>query len=311
MSQRFPVELQTDGARRYTTSTLLKSSASLGWSTIGAELRSHGVVETQVIATTHAEVAFMALGNEDCLITRTGTGQTQQKKATTGTIWLTPVGVSDKTITSTAPVPKALHLSLPATLFRRLGDDFNLPGMPAHSIRFAAGVRDEMIEQIGLSIISEMTNESAAGRMFVETASLMLAARLLHKYCDSGARSPVPPDSQLNHVRLRHVLDYISAHFADEITLADLAGVACLSPFHFARTFTRAMGISPHRYVSRMRLQSAMADVAAGKLPLAQIALKARFSSQASFTRAFRRAAGLTPGQYGRRRRQVPILSAG
>jgi AraC family transcriptional regulator len=54
-----------------------------------------------------------------------------------------------------------------------------------------------------------------------------------------------------------------------------------------------------------------MADVAAGKLPLAQIALQAGFSSQASFTRAFRRATGLTPGEYGRRRRQVPILSVG
>jgi AraC-like DNA-binding protein len=35
-----------------------------------------------------------------------------------------------------------------------------------------------------------------------------------------------------------------------DITLADLAGVACLSPFHFSRTFARAMGVSPHRYVS-------------------------------------------------------------
>jgi AraC family transcriptional regulator len=60
-----------------------------------------------------------------------------------------------------------------------------------------------------------------------------------------------------------------------------------------------------------MRLQSAMGDVAAGKLPLAQMALKARFSSQASFTRAFRRATGLTPGEYGRRQRYGCNASAG
>jgi AraC-like DNA-binding protein len=77
-----------------------------------------------------------------------------------------------------------------------------------------------------------------------------------------------------------------------DITLADLAGVACLSPFHFSRTFARAMGVSPHQLCERIRLESAMAEVARGKLPLAQIALSARFSSLGSFTRAFRRAMG-------------------
>jgi AraC-like DNA-binding protein len=45
-----------------------------------------------------------------------------------------------------------------------------------------------------------------------------------------------------------------------------------------------------------------MAEIAAARQPLAQIAFNARFSSQASFTRAFRRATGMTPGEYGRRR---------
>jgi AraC family transcriptional regulator len=62
------------------------------------------------------------------------------------------------------------------------------------------------------------------------------------------------------------------------------------------------MGVSPSRYVSRMRLEKAMAEIAAGKLSLAEIAFKAGFSSQASFTRAFHRVTGLTPGEYRTRR---------
>jgi AraC family transcriptional regulator len=296
-----PFESQTHGARKYPTSVLLKSSAGLAWS-ISAELRSHGVGESPAVVPTHTELCFAAIGNEDSVVTRTGAGQVQQTKAATGTIWVAPVGVGDNEISITAPIPETLHLFLPATLFRRLGDDFNLPVMPAHSVRYVAGIRDPMIEQIALSIIEEMMNETAAGRMFVETASLMLAARLLRNYCDSATSSPVSPESHLNHVRLRRVLDYIAANLDNELTLADLAGIACLSPYHFARTFTGAMGVSPHRYVSQMRLQKAMAEVAAGKLPLVQIALNARFSSQASFTRAFRRATGLSPGGYRRRR---------
>jgi AraC family transcriptional regulator len=298
------MELQTHGARKYPTSALLRSSAGLGWSTISAELRAHGVSETPVVVPQHVELCLAVAGNNNGLVRRSGAGQCQEFIPTTGAICLAPVGVGDNTTAITAPIPETMHLYLPTTLFRRLSDDFNLPGAPAHSIRYVAGIQDEMINQIILSILSEMTNETAAGRMYVEAASLTLAARVIHSYCDSGSCTLSAPASHpLDHVRLRRVLDYISAHVADEIKLEELARVGCLSTFHFARVFTLAIGVPPQRYVSRMRLEKAMAEIAAGRLPLAEVALNARFSSQASFTRAFRRASGMTPAEYRRRLR--------
>jgi AraC family transcriptional regulator len=139
-----------------------------------------------------------------------------------------------------------LHLYLPTSLFRRLSDDFNLPGTPGHSIRYLAGVRDEIINHVGLSVVSEMANEGAAGRMFVEMASLMLAAHLLRTYSDSGScKSFESTAHRLDHARLRRVLDYISEHLTDEITVAELARVSGLSTFHFARMFTLAVGFRP------------------------------------------------------------------
>jgi AraC family transcriptional regulator len=298
------MELQTHGARKYPTSALLASSAGLGWSTLSAEVRSHAVSETPVIVPQHMELCVVVAGTDDGLVRRTGAGQCQEAVATSGAISLTPIGVGDNTIAITAPIPETMHLYLPTALFRRLSDDFNLPTAPAHSIRYAGGIRDELIHETAVSILAEMTTETAAGRMFVETASLMLAARLLQKYCDCGSPPLITPDAHpLDHVRLRRVVDYISANIDDDISLADLARVAGLSPFHFARKFTLAMGMSPKRYVSRMRLDQAMAELAAGRLPLAEIALNAGFSSQASFTRAFRRATSTTPQEYRRRRR--------
>jgi AraC family transcriptional regulator len=132
----------------------------------------------------------------------------------------------------------------------------------------------------------------------------MLAAHIIRRYCDSGSCSRTATAStQLDQVRIRQVLDFISAHRGDEITLADLAQVAGLSTFHFTRMFTRAVGLPPYRYLSRLRLDNAMTEITAGKLSLAQIALNAGFSSQASFTRAFLRATGVTPGEYRRHRR--------
>ena len=184
------IELQTYGARKYPTSSLLRSSAGLGWSTISAELRSHRVSETPVVVPLHTELMFAVSGNKDGLVRRTGAGQTQETIPRTGTIWLAPVG---EHATVTAPLPELMHLYLPTTLFRRLADTSNLPGAPVPSIRYVADVLDELIRQIALSIRSEMTNESAASRMFVETASLTLAARLLHSYCDSGSVTRAAP----------------------------------------------------------------------------------------------------------------------
>ena len=199
--------------------------------------------------------------------------------------------------------PTAIHLHLPIALFDRLKDDFNLPVAPAHSIRHAVGIGDDVIDQIGRSILSELKVETAASRVYVEAASLTLAARLLQKHCDSGACAPTDSSAHsLDQIRLCRVLDYIAANIRDDITLVNLAEIAGYSVFHFARKFTLAVGISPHRYISRIRLENAMAELAARKLPLAQVALNAQFSSQASFTRAFHRTIGMMPKEYQRRR---------
>src|ERR1700738_2102784 len=146
-----PMELQTHGARKYPTSALLRSSAGLGWSTISAELRSHAVSETPVIVPQHTELCIAVIGTDNGFVRRTGAGQCQEAIPTSGAIWLSPVGVGDNEVAITAPIPKAMHLYLPTTLFRRLSDDFNLPTAPAHSIRYVAGIRDEVIHQRALS----------------------------------------------------------------------------------------------------------------------------------------------------------------
>ncbi|OLB75746.1 MAG: hypothetical protein AUI16_10865 [Alphaproteobacteria bacterium 13_2_20CM_2_64_7] len=194
---------------------------------------------------------------------------------------------------------EALHLYVPSVAFARLSDDYNLPAVTELSIRYSCGVRDEVINQIGLSVLSEMMSPTAAGRMLVETSSLLLAARLAHSHSETELiRSPIGSGHGLDGGRLRRVLAYIQEHLVEDITVADLANVACLSIFHFTRAFAATMGVPPHRYVSRRRLESAKAMIAAGRASLCEIAFDCRFSSQSSFTRAFRRATGMTPAEY-------------
>jgi AraC family transcriptional regulator len=121
------------------------------------------------------------------------------------------------------------------------------------------------------------------------------------KYCGDGSYTPpANASNQLDRQRLSRVLGYIEEHLSESITVTDLANVACLSIFHFARAFSGAMGVPPHHYVSRRRLENAKAMIAAGRASLHEIALDCQFASQSSFTRAFRRVTGMTPGEYRR-----------
>lgn len=122
-----------------------------------------------------------------------------------------------------------------------------------------------------LSILSEITDETAAARMCVETIPLALAASPIQKYCDSKSSAPTGSASQqLYQLQLRRALDYISTNIADDVALADLAQIAGLSPFHFTRKFSQVTGVSPHRHISRVPLANAMAEIAAGRLLLAR-----------------------------------------
>jgi AraC family transcriptional regulator len=283
---------------KYPTSTLLRSSGDMGWSTLFAELRSHSPYEKLGTAGPHVEVAIAVRGSEQGLVATKFDGTWRPSRARTGAIWLRPAEAKADECRIASEL-EAIHLYMSSIVFARLMDDYNLPAAPERSIRYSCGVQDEVINQIGLSVLSEMMSPTAAGRMLVETSSLMLAARLAQAHAETElVRLPIPTPHRLDDMRLRRVLAYIEEHLAEDITVADLANVACLSIFHFTRAFAAAMGVPPHRYVSRRRLETARAMIATGRASLSEIALECRFSSQSSFTRAFRRATGMTPAEY-------------
>jgi AraC family transcriptional regulator len=85
---------------------------------------------------------------------------------------------------------------------------------------------------------------------------------------------------------------------ADPLSLEVLAARVGMSPFHFARMFTIALGIPPMAYRRRHLLERAARVLAAEpERPIIEIAFEAGFDSQQTFTRAFRRMFGRTPGQ--------------
>ncbi|WP_373388763.1 AraC family transcriptional regulator [Pseudomonas alcaligenes] len=88
---------------------------------------------------------------------------------------------------------------------------------------------------------------------------------------------------------------YIVEHLARRITVIELAQVACLSPSHFHAQFKDAVGLTPHQYLLKTRLDHAARLLRESPLPLVRIAEECGFSSQSALTTAMRRYLGLTP----------------
>lgn len=299
--------LHSQGDRKYGSAGLLLSSADRGWSGLRAELRRHnvGVVEWNC---THpdTEICVDVCGNGS-IVSRYGRGGCDRTAATRGTIWLSPAGSPAGSLTLFDPVPGILHIYLPSHHFSASTFDVDVeePGIPP--LRREDGFQDPLLAEMAYALVSELQAETSAGRLLADTLAASLAARLVQRHLDPavGRRSPrfgqVDVDrGRLDRGRLKRVLAHIEANLEGDLGLDDLASVACLSRFHFARAFKAAVGRSPHHYVSARRLEHAKALLARDDRPLADIALALDFSCQANFTRAFARQTGQTPGRYRR-----------
>ena len=157
-------------------------------------------------------------------------------------------------------------------------------------------VDDPLVSQIVSTLVREAESDFL-DHILVDALNTALAVRMVRHCVDLPKLMPAPPNG-LSHERLQRVYDYIEAHLDDRLTLADLAGVACLSSYHFSRSFKQAVGVGPQRYVMQRRIDRAKTLMRRTRQPLASIALEVGFTDQSHLTSVFRRATGMTPGRF-------------
>ena len=95
--------------------------------------------------------------------------------------------------------------------------------------------------------------------------------------------------------RLHRGCDFMHANSSAEIGLCDAARVACLSPYHFLRSFREAFGITPHQFLTRCRIERAKFLLERTEVPITDVCFDAGFVSVGSFTTLFHRITGIAP----------------
>lgn len=157
--------------------------------------------------------------------------------------------------------------------------------------------RDPVLKRLGLALYAELTTDGLGGRLYAESLGNILALHLLRHYC---IRRPGVCHYQggLPKPKLRRTLEYIDAHLAEPVALADLAGLLQMSVHHFRHLFKQSTGLAPHQYLIRHRIDKAKALLTHPDLSIGEIALRLGFRTQSHFTWHFHRLTGLTPTAY-------------
>ena len=155
---------------------------------------------------------------------------------------------------------------------------------------------DPLISQIASTIGNEM-KRGFIDRILADALNTALALQITQRFIDPSAIA-LTPSNGLSRERLQRVRDYVEAHLDEDLSLTMLADIACLSPYHFSRSFKQSIGVGPQRYVIQRRLERAKTLLQRTREPLALIALEAGFGDQSHFTTIFRREMGVTPGRF-------------
>jgi len=180
-----------------------------------------------------------------------------------------------------------------------------LPLVPSSEYPFEASslkprlfFEDKALWQTALKLKAQITNTNTSNRLYVDALNIAL----LHELLIANGKTPTDAVSHggLAGWQERRVIEYIESNLNQPISLSELAAIARLSPFHFARAFKHSVGLPPHHYHRARRIERAKAMLAMPERSVTEVALSLGFSETSSFTAAFRKTTGHTPTAYRR-----------
>ncbi|AUT03025.1 AraC family transcriptional regulator [Nostoc sp. CENA543] len=156
---------------------------------------------------------------------------------------------------------------------------------------------DPIIQTITNALKADLAAGCPAGSLYGQHFGTALATHLLTKFTAHQPKVSEYSDG-LPHQKLKQVLDYIEANLTEKIKLEDLAKVSGVSVFYFARQFKQSMGIQPHQYVLRRRIEYAKHLLKSSDYSVARVAAECGFANPSHLSRHFYKLVKMSPGDF-------------
>ncbi|MFT0174045.1 helix-turn-helix domain-containing protein [Paraburkholderia mimosarum] len=155
------------------------------------------------------------------------------------------------------------------------------------------GTVDVVTYQLARLMIPALEHPEQSNQLFL---SGLMHAFYWHLAATYGnVRIRTPGKGGLTACQLRAAKELISENLSGDVSLAFLAQACGLSPTHFARAFKESVGLPPHQWLLRRRVDVAKDFLRRGNMGIAEIALATGFADQSHLTRVFSRLEGVTP----------------
>lgn len=164
------------------------------------------------------------------------------------------------------------------------------PNLP----NFRTGVIDDPELATCISRAHALLESNETSAIEKETRLLWLLTNWIARHADERGEWPRRGNE---HRAVNRAREIIQDRFGEDISLTELSHHAGLSPFHLIRVFEKQLGVTPHGYLTQVRVERAREKLSETDR-IADIAAACGFSDQAHLTRLFKRQTGITPGKY-------------
>lgn len=260
----------------------------------GVRISHYRVKPGQVPERTHKNhEVFIPLAGSVTINGREEDGVPPVRRRQVGEISVTPAGISYSA--HWEEELESLTVSLTEDFLKRATIDFEANRNAR--IVLTCGPQDALVRSIGQALANELDAEMPTGKLYAESLVNTLAVHLLRHYSTDSLIADLQFGGLPAH-KLRRVTEFVEENLHHDLSLAELAQVAELSPFHFARSFKQATGITPIQFLTQRRVEQAKQLLLKADLPIVEVGFRVGFKNQSHFTTLFRRLTAMTPKSY-------------
>jgi AraC family transcriptional regulator len=154
--------------------------------------------------------------------------------------------------------------------------------------------KDELLQHLSLAFLAEAEKTEVSSRLYTDSIAHTLMFHLIKNYTNAVTTAKQFLGG-LSGYKLKRVIEFVNDNLEQDLTLTEIAEVADLSHFHFARSFRKTMGLTPQQYIVNRRIEKAKDLLSHSKLPIVEIGFQTGFKNQSHFTTLFRKLTSFTP----------------